>query len=107
MARITGTSIQERVLLDESRALRQELRERRAENERLRAALEAIKRATVAGKVCDDVAWFDGITTLYDYCDLVLNGGTFEQSAPVTGHGFDPKTGREFPCDKDGNEVPR
>ena len=44
------------------------------EVERLRAALAAIQRATVAGKVCDDVAWFDGITTLYDFCDLTLHG---------------------------------
>lgn len=44
------------------------------EIERLRAGLEAIKKATVDGRVCDDVAWFDGITTLYDYIDQVLNG---------------------------------
>lgn len=45
-----------------------------AEIERLRAGYEDIKRATVAGRVCDDVAWFDTITTLYDFCDLMLCG---------------------------------
>ena len=36
------------------------------------SSLEAIKCATVEGRVCDDVAWFDTITTLYDYCDNVV-----------------------------------
>lgn len=45
------------------------------EIDRLRAGYEAIKRAAVDGKVCDDVAWFDTITTLYDFCDLMLNNG--------------------------------
>lgn len=44
------------------------------EIKRLRAGIEAIMGATVAGRVCDDVAWFDGITTLYDYCDALLAG---------------------------------
>jgi hypothetical protein len=35
-------------------------------------ALEAIKQATIDGRVCDDVAWFDNITTLHDFCDEVL-----------------------------------
>ncbi len=42
------------------------------EIERLRAGIEAIRQATLAGKVCDDVAWFDEITTLHDYCELLL-----------------------------------
>ena len=41
--------------------------------ERLRAAISAIQKATVDGRVCDDVAWFDTITTLYDFCDHALN----------------------------------
>lgn len=48
----------------------------RAANERLRHALEEIKRATIEGRVCDDVAWFDDITTLHDYCDQVLRPST-------------------------------
>ncbi len=43
------------------------------EIERLRKAIEAIKRATVEGRVCDDVAWFDTITTLHDFCDMTLS----------------------------------
>ena len=43
------------------------------DNCRLRAALAAIKRASIEGRVCDDVAWFDSITTLHDYCDLILS----------------------------------
>jgi len=41
---------------------------------RLRGALAEIQKATLEGRVCDDVAWFDDITTLHDFCDLVLNG---------------------------------
>lgn len=48
----------------------------------LRKALEAIKQATIDGRVCDDVAWFDTITTLHDFCDQVLAADT--QSRPVT-----------------------
>jgi hypothetical protein len=52
----------------------QERDEAVAEIERLRAGYRDIMAATVAGRVCDDVAWFDGITTLYDFCDLMLAG---------------------------------
>lgn len=34
--------------------------------------LGAIMDATTDGRVCDDVAWFDTITTLYDYCHQAL-----------------------------------
>lgn len=44
-----------------------------AEIARLRGAIAAIQKATVEGRVCDDVAWFDTITTLYDFCDQTLN----------------------------------
>ena len=43
-----------------------------AEIERLRSAVEAIKQATIEGWVCDDVAWFDTITTLHDFCEQTL-----------------------------------
>ena len=33
-----------------------------------RASFQAIQRATIEGRVCDDVAWFSDITTLHDYC---------------------------------------
>lgn len=46
-----------------------------AEIERLRGCLDAIMTATVTGRVCDDVAWFDTITTLFDFCDQSLNPG--------------------------------
>lgn len=46
------------------------------EIERLRAGIEAIKLATIEGRVCDDVAWFDTITTLHDFCDELLNPET-------------------------------
>ncbi len=48
-------------------------KEAAAEIERLRGAIKEIMTATVDGRVCDDVAWFDQITTLFDFCDLVLN----------------------------------
>lgn len=51
-----------------------ELRKSKAEIERLREGYRQIKRATVEGRVCDDVAWFDAITTLYDFCDCMLDG---------------------------------
>ncbi len=44
----------------------------RALNAEMREAIAAIKTATIEGRVCDDVAWFDDITTLHDFCDLVL-----------------------------------
>lgn len=67
---------------------RQVIEALQAENAKLRVALEAIKKATVDGRVCNDVAWFDGITTLYEYIDQVLNGNghvvtvAHEQSGP-------------------------
>jgi len=42
------------------------------EIERLRSAIEAIRQATIEGRVCDDVAWFDPITTLHDFCEQTL-----------------------------------
>lgn len=48
-------------------------KEAAAEIERLRGCLHAIMKATTEGRVCDDVAWFDGITTLFDFCDMALN----------------------------------
>lgn len=47
----------------------------KAENERLRAAINAIQQATIAGRVCDDVAWLDTITTLHDFCAEALEQG--------------------------------
>lgn len=45
-----------------------------AEIERVRAAIFEIQKATLEGRVCADVAWFDGTTTLHDFCDFILNG---------------------------------
>jgi hypothetical protein len=42
------------------------------EDEQLRSAIEAIKQATIEGRVCDDVAWFDAITTLHDFSEQTL-----------------------------------
>lgn len=42
---------------------------------------EAIKQATIAGRVCDDVAWFDEITTLHDFCAQAID---VLVSSPVT-----------------------
>jgi hypothetical protein len=42
------------------------------EIKRLRSAIEAIRQATIEGRVCDDVAWFDPITTLHDFCEQTL-----------------------------------
>lgn len=36
-------------------------------------ALTAIKRATLNGDVCPDVAWFDQIETLHDFCERTLD----------------------------------
>ncbi len=36
-------------------------------------ALKAIKRATINGDICDDVAWFDQIETLHDFCDRIID----------------------------------
>jgi len=53
------------------------------EVKRLRDGFREIKKATVDGRVCDDVAWFDTITTLYDFCDLFLRAPTHERGADV------------------------
>ena len=50
----------------------------------LRAAIKAIKKATIDGRVCDDVAWFDQITTLHDFCDQALEASL---PAPATAEG--------------------
>ena len=39
----------------------------------LRAAIKAIQQATLEGRVCDEVAWFDQITTLHDFCEQTLD----------------------------------
>jgi hypothetical protein len=49
-----------------------ECAEAQAEIVRLRSAVEAIKEATIGGRVCDDAAWFDTITTLHDFCEQTL-----------------------------------
>jgi hypothetical protein len=36
-------------------------------------AVRAIKRATLNGDVCPDVAWFDQIETLHDFCERILD----------------------------------
>jgi hypothetical protein len=43
------------------------------EHREMLAALKAIMRATIEGKVCDDVAWFDQITTLHDFCGQIVD----------------------------------
>lgn len=50
-----------------------------SEIERLRQGIADIKRATIEGRVCDDIAWYDTITTLHDFCDLLLNNGFADQ----------------------------
>jgi hypothetical protein len=44
-----------------------------AQRDALVKALEDIKRATIEGRVCDDVAWFDQITTLHDFCEIAID----------------------------------
>ena len=60
--------------LREIKWLRDEWAKSKNRIEELENALRAIMKATVEGRVCDDVAWFDGITTLHDFCDIALNG---------------------------------
>lgn len=62
---------------EERRAISWALRTARvapaARIELLENALKAIKRATINGDVCDDVAWFDQIETLHDFCERILD----------------------------------
>lgn len=44
----------------------------RADIDRLTQGYRDIKTATIEGRVCDDVAWFDTITTLHDFCDCMI-----------------------------------
>lgn len=48
------------------------IRDLMSEVERLCGAIEAIRQATLEGKVCDDVAWFSDIETLHDFCASTL-----------------------------------
>jgi hypothetical protein len=50
---------------------------------RLRTAIEQIKRATVEGRICDDVAWFDKSETLHDFCERTLAGEDSQAEAPL------------------------
>jgi hypothetical protein len=49
-------------------AAKEEIKRLRALVEYARNCLLAIKDQTLKGAVCDDVAWFDDIETLHDYC---------------------------------------
>jgi hypothetical protein len=69
-----------------------------AEVLRLRRSLYDIQEATIGGRVCDDVAWFDGITTLHDFCEIVLHGPDAGVSHTST-DGNCPRCKRE-PADK-------
>lgn len=55
---------------------------------RLDLGVRAVRRAIVLGRVCDDVAWFDDITTLFDYCSVLLDDVVNETSisAPAYPH---------------------
>jgi len=44
-----------------------------AERDRLRKGYRDIQFAAEDGRICDDVAWFDTITTLYDFCETMLD----------------------------------
>lgn len=50
--------------------------------EQARKDIAAIQAATVAGRVCDDVAWFDTITTLHDFCAQSLDNIDAALTAP-------------------------
>ena len=46
-----------------------------AEIERLRLGYRAIMEGLIAGRVGgDDVVWYDNIETLFDFCDVMING---------------------------------
>ena len=64
------------------RSLTRQLSRAMQKNARLRNALEAIKQACVEGRVCCDVAWFDGITTLYEFCEDVLESTNLDLQEP-------------------------
>jgi len=53
--------------------LRQEVVRLTAQVEEAVASFRAIQKATVEGRVCDDVAWFSQIETLHDYCDAAAD----------------------------------
>jgi hypothetical protein len=45
----------------------------RAQVAHARTGFESIQKATIGGRVCDDVAWFDTITTLHDFCCQMID----------------------------------
>lgn len=52
------------------------------EIDRLRAGYRDIMTAAKEGRVCDDIAWFDDITTLHDFCDTMLSGDRVLKAEP-------------------------
>lgn len=50
------------------------MNEQTARIKELEQALIDIMTACKEGRVCDDVAWFDDITTLHDFCYLAVFG---------------------------------
>lgn len=52
----------------------------------LRLGVLSIQNATIEGRVCDDVAWYDEITTLHDFCaGLVEHSATGQLDLPLQG----------------------
>lgn len=63
--------------------------------DRYRLALMAIQLAAIEGRICDDVAWFDKFTTLYDFIEDVIR----PPQAPVIADLFkasDPEASKSF-----------
>lgn len=52
--------------------MEREAEQMRAEIARLRGAIDSIRAATIAGRVCNDVAWFSDHETLHDFCKHTL-----------------------------------
>lgn len=61
------------LLLKNSSLLLDRIEALEAENGKLRQGYRDIQRAAEEGRVCDDVAWYDSITTLYDFCAIMLD----------------------------------
>lgn len=71
--------------IERADSIEKRLAEAVSHNIELRAGFERIKAGLSRGKIGDDVVWFDSITTLWDFCDQLLNRRVpHDQSVPTT-----------------------
>lgn len=60
------------------------------EADRMERGIRAIMDALCNGHVCDDVAWLDDFTTLFDHCAMVLGDRMSQEEYEAIRDGYQP-----------------